>query len=86
MEAVRLALPPDALRCVREYCSDRVGVHPTAEGWGMEVDRRTGTTVTGTSIVGWRYKVADGRTMEMNWLKDENGWFPESGLTYGWDH
>ena len=78
MEAVRLELPLETLRLIREYSSDRVGVHPTAEVWNMDVDRETCETITGTSKVEWRYKVADGRKLEMNWLKDEDGWCPES--------
>ena len=68
-----MKLPLDAMRLIREYSSDRIGVHPTAEGWGMEVDRWTGRR-----LLQWRYKVADGRTLEMNWLKDEDGWCPAS--------
>ena len=38
MEAVRLRLPLDVQQRIRVYASDRVGVHPTAEAWDMEVD------------------------------------------------
>ena len=73
MEAVRLKLPLETLRLIHEYSSDRVGVHPTATACGTEVDRWLGRR-----LLRWRYKVADGRTLEMNWLKDEDGWCPES--------
>ena len=73
MEAVRLKLPLETLRLIREYSSDRVGVHPTAKVCGTDVDRWLGRR-----LLRWRYKVADGRTLEMNWLKDEDGWCPES--------
>ena len=33
MNAVRLELPPDVTRVIREYTSDRVGIHPIAAIW-----------------------------------------------------
>ena len=60
MEAVRLAIPPDALRLVCEYCSDRVGVHPTAYAWDMEVDRNEWQADVGTGVE-WRFEVSSGR-------------------------
>ena len=39
MEAVRLGFPPDVMQAIRGYASDRVGVHPTADMWGMNVIR-----------------------------------------------
>ena len=33
MEAVRLGFPLDVTQAIREYASDRVGVHPTAVAW-----------------------------------------------------
>ncbi len=40
MEAVRLGLQRGVTRVIREYASDRVGVHPTATAWDGFVDRR----------------------------------------------
>ncbi len=60
MEAVRLAHPHDALRLVRAYASDRIGVHPTAEVWDMGVDRQTWTSDVGSGVE-WRYEAEEGR-------------------------
>ncbi len=77
MEAVRLALPPDAQRLVRTYSSDRVGLHPTADAWDMEVDRNEWQS-DGGSGVEWRFEVPSGRIRTMWWLVDEDGVRPFS--------
>ena len=39
MEAVRLSFPRDVTQLIREFASDRVGVHPTASQWVNQVRR-----------------------------------------------
>ena len=39
MEAVRLSLPRDVTKLIRDYVSDRIGVHPTANAWKEDVCR-----------------------------------------------
>ena len=77
MEAVRLTIPPDALRLVREYSSDRVGVHPTAVVWDEEVLRQTWTSDSGSGVE-WLYETEGRRMRAMYWLRDEDGCRPLS--------
>ena len=77
MEAVRLGLPSEVLRNIRGYASDRVGVHPTAEVWDMEVDRQTWTSDVGSGVQ-WRYEVEEGSMRVMWWLIDVDGCRPFS--------
>ena len=39
MEAVRLSLPRDVTKLIRDYVSDRIGMHPTANAWKEDVCR-----------------------------------------------
>ena len=78
MEAVRLKLPLETLRLIREYSSDRIGVHPTAEVWGKEVDRLTWTDDDGDATVEWQYEVEEGGMRFMCWVIDANGCRPFS--------
>ncbi len=77
MEAVRLAIPPDALRLVRGFSSDRVGVHPTAAAWDMEVDRFQWQSDVSTGVE-WRFELKSGRVRTMWWLEDGDGVRPFS--------
>ena len=39
MEAVRLLFPRDVTKLIRDYASDRIGVHPSANAWKEDVVR-----------------------------------------------
>ena len=39
MEAVRLTFPRDVTKLIRDYASDRIGVHPSANAWKEDVCR-----------------------------------------------
>ena len=64
MNAARLELPPDVTRVIREYTSDRVGIHPIAAIWKEEVVRGEQG-----SQVEWKIDIQNGEGNEilMEW-------------------
>ena len=81
MEAVRLPLPLDALRLVRAFASDRVGLHATAEAWDMEVDRQTWSSDFGGGVE-WRFETEEG-WRRIYWRPDASGG-GENGTVVFW--
>ena len=77
MEAVRLSFPRDVMQLIRGFASDKIGVHPAAELWDMEVDRvdvdgmmevSVGhASGSGRRIVGWRLVDECGRVRVVYW-------------------
>ena len=67
MEAVRLSFPRDVMHLIRAFASDKIGVHPAAELWDMEVDRVEAYCGSGRRIVAWRLVNEIGRVRVVYW-------------------
>ena len=68
MEAVRFSLPRDVQKLIRGFASDKVGVHPAAELWDMEVDR-VDTAGHFGPIVAWRLVQEIGVVRVVRWTE-----------------